>query len=197
MRASGSVTEEQIKNMADLLLYTMTQHYEEQLSKRRRAGKALGLVISLGYIYIIPLFDLSRLEERDFVAMMIEKINPMAFARGTKIMTGDGRKTLEILTVDRYRSQLLSYPIQIDDDGNVSQSEEGEGELRELKPDEFYPYRDSHIYSQTVRSNPDRALTDQKFETFYSTLGGAAEKYDFTEDWDRLVLNRTRTSKPQ
>lgn len=197
MKASESFTEDQIKNMADLLLYTMTQHYEEQISKRKRAGKALGLVVSQGYIYVIPLFDLSRLEERDFVAMMIEKINPSAFSRGTKIMTGDGKKTLEILTVDPYRSQLLRHPIQIDDDGNVSQREEDEGEIRDLKPDEFYPYRNSHIYSQTVRTNPDRSLTDHMFEVFYSTLGGAAEKHDYTEDWDRLVLSRTRTSKPQ
>lgn len=190
------LTEDQVKNMSDLLLYTMTQHYEEQISKRKRAGKSLGLVVSQGYVYILPIFDLSRLEERDFVAMMIDKINPMAFSRGTKIMTEDGQKTLEILTVDPYRSQLLSHPIEIDDEGNVSQREDDEAELRELKPDEFYPYRDSHIYSITVRSNPDRALTDHKFEVFYSTLGGAAQKYDYTEDWDRLVLSRTRTSTP-
>jgi hypothetical protein len=194
MAKEVELTKDQIKNMSDLLLYTMANHYEEQISKKKQAGKALGLVVSQGYIYIIPIFDLSRLEERDFIAMMIEKINPMAFSRGTKMMTEHGEKTLEILTVDPYRSQLLSHPIQIDDQGNVSQRDEDEAQLRDLKPDEFYPYRDSHIYSQSVRSNPDRALTDHMFEVFYSTLGGAAEKYDYTEDWDRLVLSRTRTS---
>lgn len=57
MKASESLTEDQIKNMADLLRYTMTQHCEEQISKRKRAGKALGLVVSQGYAYIISIFD--------------------------------------------------------------------------------------------------------------------------------------------